>query len=137
MNTSRNPTTLSDPNVGLPISQSDLAYVRTRNRLTAFKAVREEFRRSNLSQSQLAERLKMDAGRLSRLLSAPGNWTMDTMADLMWAISGARIKYSVEYPLQKPQRNATKPDWSEPLYMHAETTSSRTVRVRDEQVYAL
>jgi hypothetical protein len=36
---------------------------------------------------------------------------MDTMSDLLFAISGAEIRYELSYPLDKAPRNMTKPDW--------------------------
>lgn len=102
-------TALADPALTKPIPGSDLAYVRTRNRLSAFNAVKNEFQHSGINQKELSERLNMDGGRLSRLLGAPGNWTLDTVAELLWAISGARAIYSLEYPLKKAKRNNIRP----------------------------
>ena len=93
MITSRNPTRLSDPNSGEPISGLDFAYIKARTRSEAFSTVHREFDNSGISQAELATRMKKDQGRLSKMLGAPGNWTLDTVAELLWAISGARVKF--------------------------------------------
>lgn len=122
MSTSRNPTKLSDPTTQDVTSGNDFAYIRTRNRLAAFSVVHKEFNQSEMTQKQLAKRLGKDEGWLSRLLGAPGNWTLDTAADLLWAISGARIVYAIDYPLAKSRRNDTRPDWdSEMTWQPIET----------------
>lgn len=66
-----------------------------------FDIVHAEFKRSGISQAELAARMRKDPGQLNRLLGAPGNWTQDTSSDLLWAISGARLVYALEYPMQK------------------------------------
>jgi hypothetical protein len=99
MITSRNPTRLSDPNSGEPISGLDFAYIKARTRSEAFSTVHREFDNSGISQAKLATRMKKDQGRLSKMLGAPGNWTLDTVAELLWAISGARVKFTLDYPL--------------------------------------
>lgn len=133
MNTFPNQSALVDPVSGLDIPSSDLAYVKTRNRLDAFNVVSDEFRRSRLSKKELARRLKMDPGRLTKLLGAPGNWTLDTAAILLWAMSGARIVYTRDYPLAKPRRNDTKPPFAEhtsTFTTKSDTTTKATIAER-------
>lgn len=133
MSISRNPTRLSDPNRGGKISGLDLAYIRTRHRLEAFKTVQNEFQRSGISQVELAERLGKDRGRLSKLLGAPGNWTLDTVAELLWAISGSRAVFALDYPLEKSARNDNRPHWIENAHdvriSNTATTSTSTYAI--------
>src|SRR5208282_4731873 len=89
-------------------------YIRTRNRMNIFSIVQKEFRKSGISQVELAARMGKRADRVCRLLGAPGNWTADTASDLVFAISGGVVAYSVSYPLDAPPRNRVKPEWSEP-----------------------
>jgi hypothetical protein len=88
-----------------------LAYFRARNRNNAYHAVIREFQDSGLSQATIARRLDKRPEIISRLLGAPGNWTLDTVSDLLFAISGAEPTYELSYPLEKPARNDTCPEW--------------------------
>ena len=87
-----NRSKLSDPKITDVIPSDDFTYVITRAQLDAFNAVHMELDRSGLQQNQLAKRLSMNEGHLSRLLGAPGNWGLGTIAKLLWAISGARLR---------------------------------------------
>jgi hypothetical protein len=122
MNTSRTTSRLSKPIDSEPISPSTLEYMRTRNRMHLFSLVHEEFRRSGITRLQLARRMGRGLDRISHLLGAPGNWTLDTASDLLFAISGAEIRYELSYPLDKPPRNMTKPNW---LYHERELLSAQ------------
>lgn len=109
------PTTLklSDPDSVGVIPASDLSYIKTRNRLSIFNSVLKQFRDSGITKSELAARLGKDAGQLSRLLGAPGNWTLDTVAELLWAMSGTRVRgLDLDKPLLKAKRNSTAPAWA-------------------------
>lgn len=79
--------------------------------MKVFNLVQREFQRSGISQADLAERMGKGADRVCRLLGSPGNWTLDTVSDLLFAMSGAEINYDVAHPLDKPVRNQTKPEW--------------------------
>jgi len=102
---------LSKPNEGEVIPESTFSYLRTRNRLRAFDLVQAEFDRAGITQAALAVRMDKDPAQLNRLLGAPGNWTFDTFSDLLFAIAGGVPAYSVDFPLDKPIRNWTQPDW--------------------------
>jgi len=84
--------------------------------MRVFALVQREFEKAGITKAELADRLERGADRVSHLLGAPGNWTLDTVSDLLFAISGAEINYHVTYPLQRPSRNMTTPEWlySEP-----------------------
>lgn len=129
---------LADPTLAETISGSDFAYIRTRNRLAAFDAVRNEFARSGMTQKELAGKLgNVDRGRLSKILGAPGNWTLDTVAELLWAISGARVLYTLDYPLNKARRNDTKPAFAErqlPFSATIDVTAHSVERPRERSL---
>lgn len=112
MSAYRSAFVLSKPEGNRPIPRSAFSYLRARNRLRAFNLLQNEFRLSGISQATLSGRMKKDPGQLSRLLNAPGNITLDTLSDLLFAISGAVPNYSAEHPLDKPARNLTKPVWA-------------------------
>jgi hypothetical protein len=73
--------------------------------------INEEFQKSGLSQADLAARLGKGTDRVCKLFGAPGNWTLDTVSDLIFAITGGTLKYTVSQPLDKPKRNDTRPTW--------------------------
>ncbi len=137
MSTSRTPTRLSKPEGDKPISGSDFSYVTTRHRLDVFNAVHAEYDRSGIGQTVLAKRLGMDKGALSRLLGAPGNWTSDTAAKLVWAISGGRLMLSVDYPLEKSRRNHTQA-WPEPemlvITKSSNNSTAKTIVIKPSDV---
>jgi hypothetical protein len=58
---------------------------------------------------------------MSRLLGQPGNLTADTAAELLFAISGGEIQYSMAYKISRQPKADTRvevtltnsgPDWS-------------------------
>jgi hypothetical protein len=71
----------------------------------------DEFERSGISQAELARRLGKTPDIICRWLAQPTNWTIDTVSDLLFAISGGEAKYLMAYPLDQPTRNDTQPDW--------------------------
>ena len=111
MNTFLTTSRLSKPQGRKRISDANLAYLQTRNRLRLFSLVNEEFQKSGLSQADLAARLGKGTDRICKLLGAPGNWTLDTASDLIFAITGGTLKYMVSHPLDKAKRNDTRPTW--------------------------
>ncbi len=115
---SRTTSDLSKPSGQEPIPATTEAYIRTRNRMHAFTLVQKEFQKSGISQADLAARMRKGTDRVCRLLGAPGNWTLDTVADLLFAISGAEVNYGLSYPFNKPKRNLRQPAWlDEPLQL--------------------
>src|SRR5262245_61631193 len=111
MTTSQNAIGLSNPSGAERVAPGVLGYFQSRNKHNAYDLVMSEFASSNLSQADLARRLGKGPDLVSRLLSGPGNWTLDTLSDLMFAISGAAPVYGKEYPLTQPRRNQRGPDW--------------------------
>src|SRR3954453_20298410 len=74
------------------ISDGDKSYARTTTRLMIAGAVWQLWEQlrdeQGLDQQWLADRLDKDKSRVSRLLKGPGNWTIDTVADLLEAMEG-------------------------------------------------
>jgi hypothetical protein len=81
------------------VSAGTLGYIRARNRQRAYDLVIREFKKSGLTQVQLAARLGKSADIVCRLLSRPGNWELNTFSDLMFAISGSVPAFEPRYPL--------------------------------------
>ncbi len=92
---------LSKPEGADVIPLGTLGYFRGRNRWRVYELVLTEFKKSGLSQADLARRIGKRPEVISRLLGAPGNWGLDTVSDLLFAISGAEPAYQVAYPLGK------------------------------------
>lgn len=73
-----------------PLSPSTLGYLCANTRQSYFSYIHEkltEAEASGLRRKDIARRLNKSPGRLSHLLGAPGNWTLDTIAELLVAIS--------------------------------------------------
>lgn len=112
MTISQPTTMLSKPEGDARIPVGTLGYFQARNRARLYDRVLEEFEKSGLSKVTIAHRLGKDQAQINRLLGAPGNWTLDTVSDVLFAISGAEIEYDVCHPLDVGhRRNHTSPDW--------------------------
>jgi hypothetical protein len=99
-------TGLSKPTGSTKISLGTLGYICARNRQRAYDLVIKEFKKSGLTQADLARRLDKGAEVISRLLSRPRNWELDTFSELLFAISGAVVTYSLAYPLAAQDRTS-------------------------------
>lgn len=100
MSTSQIMPGLSEPVGSDKISQGTLAYICARNRQRQYDIVIREFKKSGITQKELADRLGSTPDVVSRLLARPGNWEADTFAKLMFAISGAVIFYGSTHPFK-------------------------------------
>ncbi len=88
-----------------------LGYMEARNRNRVYDLVIKEFMNSGLSQATLARRLGKRPDVVCRWLGSPGNWTLDTVSNLLFAISGAEASYSLAYPADEAARNYIGPEW--------------------------
>jgi hypothetical protein len=111
-----------------------IAYFRARNRNNAYHTVIREFQDSGLSQATVARRLGKRPEIISRLLGAPGNWTLDTISDLLFAISGAESTYGLSYPLEKPVRNDTQPEWVDQPSTETKREASSAMEANERNV---
>lgn len=89
----------------------EFAYFQARNRSRVHDLVLNEFKKSGLTQAELARRMNKRPDVVCRLIGAPGNWGLDTLSDLLFAISHAEAGYSIVHPLEEPPRNYRHPDW--------------------------
>jgi transcriptional regulator with XRE-family HTH domain len=80
---------------------------RTRNRLydLVMRKFRERREAEGLTQTELARRMGKRPDVLSRLLSRPSNWTIDTLSDFLLAIAGEEIDATSSFPSERPARN--------------------------------
>jgi hypothetical protein len=101
MSTSQTTTGLSRPTTDEKISLGTMGYINARNRQRAYDIVIGEFKHSGISQAALASRLGKPPEVVSRWLSRPQNWESDTFSSLLFGISGAIPRYTLEHPLGK------------------------------------
>ena len=114
MTTSRKTSSLSRPKDDERIPLATVGYFRARNRNKAYDAIVREFLASGVTKATIARRLGKRPEVVGRLLGAPGNWTLDTVSDLLLAISGSEVDYDISSPFDRPQRNYESPDWIGP-----------------------
>ena len=98
------------------IPEGKLEYLRerTRNNLYSFiiRKFLEQKKEAGLTNAKLAHRLGYDPGRLSRLLGAPGNWTISTVSDLLAGIAGEELSAGSKSLLDQAPRNDRGQYWS-------------------------
>ena len=100
---------LTPPGDGQKTPFVTLAYFRQRQRDRLFDLVHAEFRKSGLTQAELARRMGRRPEVVSRMLGAPGNWRLDTVSDLLFAISGAEAAFTTRYPMAESASEAAAP----------------------------
>lgn len=122
---SRRVTKLSKPKADERVPAPVLAYFKTRNRMRLFTAIHREMRKAGVSRSELARRMGKGPDRISHLLSAPQNLTIDTVSEILFCISGAEVNYDpLSYPLDKAARNQRRPEWLDTTQGRGSTSSS-------------
>lgn len=132
MNTSRKNFTLSKPEGSNQIPLGTLGYFRARHRGRVYELVLNEFKDSGLTQADLARRLGGPPEVVCRLLGSPGNWTLNTVSDLLFAINGGEVNYSISYALGAPSRNFDMSDWlADEQHTGASDTTSTNFPVED------
>lgn len=102
---SRNPTQLSNPRPGERVPLGTQIYFRTRNQQHVWELVKDEFDRSGITQVELSKRTGRDTKRVCEFLGSPGNYTLDTITDYLFAMSGAQLEYTISHPLAQSPRD--------------------------------
>ena len=92
------------------------AYFQERLRNRLYELVIDEFiKRQELepsfTQARLAKRIGRTPDQICRWLSSPGNWTSDTVSDLLLGIRGGELSIDVAPLSDDTKRNFTKPEW--------------------------
>src|SRR6516165_2816626 len=96
-----------DPTGAAKLSLGTLDYMRRLNRQRAYELVRREFQRSGITEVELAGRLGKPQDAVAGLLNGPKNWDLDTVSDLLYAISGAVPGYVATYPFSDPEQQSS------------------------------
>lgn len=90
MTTSQRKSVLSEIEGNEPLSDGARAYLCERVRNDYYDYVLTKFHEANetrgLTKADIARRLNLGPDRVSKLLGAPGNWTIDTVTELLIAI---------------------------------------------------
>ncbi len=113
-----------------PIPQGKLAYFQERQRNKLYDIIVGKFlekqRDEGFSKADLARRINKNPAQITRWLSTPSNWTLDTVSDLMLAICGGELSFSISKFADAQPRNATQLDVlsPSPSVVRAATTSS-------------
>jgi transcriptional regulator with XRE-family HTH domain len=81
-----------------PANRRDVAYFRQRQKNRIFTELvsffAQEAERSGLTKKDLAELLEKDPAQITRWLSAPSNFELDTLSDLLLAL-GAEMDHRI------------------------------------------
>jgi transcriptional regulator with XRE-family HTH domain len=100
---------------GSQIPAGKRAYFQERLRNRLYDLIVTEFSRASegcgFTQKKLANRLGKGADQINRWLSSPGNWTIDTLSDLLLGIAGAELEVSIAPLSERPKRNSHRPEW--------------------------
>src|SRR5262249_30173468 len=88
---------LTKPQGDDEVSRSTLAYLTARIRRRAWELVIAEFEKSGISQATLARRWRKAPEVVSRLLSRPGNWELNTLTEALFVINGAVPTFGTVY----------------------------------------
>ena len=109
MNTSRKKPILSEILDGDEIPLGTLSYFRERFRDRLYDLVMEEFLKQDaetgLTRAEVARRIGRRPEQITRWFGAPGNWTLETVSDLLLAVAGAEPDVDL-LPLEgRPVRN--------------------------------
>jgi hypothetical protein len=116
---------------GEPIPIGKLAYLRERTRNTLYDFIVRKFieaEKAGLSQAELARRIRKRPEVVNRLLGAPGNWTIDTISDLLVGIGAEELNPRSVSLLNRAPRNQTFPDW---LCEIRPPSSNKIVKIED------
>jgi hypothetical protein len=96
---------MHEPIPGERVPADTRDYLRARAKRHAYDLVMRELKAAGITRAELARRLGKGADRISKILGGPANWTIITLADLLFAINGGVPKYTIDFPLRKPARN--------------------------------
>ncbi|GGO26799.1 hypothetical protein GCM10010991_07800 [Gemmobacter aquaticus] len=85
---------LSKPKKGSKIDPVTLGYIRGRNRNKMHSFILKLLRDSGMTKTDVAEILGKRPEQMTRWFGGPGNMTIDTISDIVFAISGSFVHIS-------------------------------------------
>lgn len=116
-------------NIEENLPEGKLAYFRERQKNALYDFIVSGFlekeRMGELSRASLARRINKKPEQITRWLNTPGNWTLDTVSDLMLGIFGSELKFS-EHQLSnnRATRNFNQTDALDVGYSFRSTSTS-------------
>ncbi|MEH6725195.1 MAG: hypothetical protein V7703_03485 [Hyphomicrobiales bacterium] len=113
-----------------------LGYTRQALRSNAFNLLHREIEAAELPQAEIAKRIGKDKSWLSRTLGAPNNITLDTLSDLVLAITGKQVELTLHDPARAPRQNFDTYAWLPTVCRHADseiTQEGATISVESRQ----
>jgi hypothetical protein len=92
------------------------AFLQERLRTRLYDLILSEFiehqsRNPAFTKAALARRIGSRPEIINRILSSPGNWTIDTISNLLAGISGAELGLSANKFSEYHVANHTRPEW--------------------------
>jgi hypothetical protein len=120
-------------------SRRDVAYYKQRQRNRVFSELAsffaEEAERGNITKKELAEALGKDPSQITRWLSAPSNFELDTLAELLLPM-GAEMDHNIVRFVERPKPNYAHPlvakIISHPAPVEAGLSSAHPVRLKPQ-----
>ena len=117
MSTSKTTSFLSEIAEGKPIPPAKLAFFQARLRHNLYDFIVNKFvemeRAEGLTKAELARRIGCEPALITRRLGAPGNWTLDTISDLLIGIAGEELEPQSKSVLGRAKRNYDGREWRE------------------------
>jgi hypothetical protein len=111
----KTPSMLYEIAAGLPIPLEKRAYFHARVLNSYYQYVLQKFieeeQANRLTKAELARRIGRKPEVISRLLGAPGNWTLETATDLLLGISAEELTPASVPLLNRAPRNYKHSDW--------------------------
>ena len=98
---------LTAPSDG-PIPEEQLAFFRNMLRQRVWLLVMDLWVQSGVTIPTIAKRLGLTESAVRRLMDAPEKWSLGTISDLAYAISGATLRISV-IPINFPEDPSNDP----------------------------
>jgi transcriptional regulator with XRE-family HTH domain len=102
---------LCKPKNGERIPNYTIAYLNERHRNTVHSFILDCLRKSGITQAELARRLGKAPELINRKIGAPGNWTLDSVSELLFAINGCEPHYTAHDFLCQARTNYGPPEW--------------------------
>ncbi|WP_143099558.1 helix-turn-helix domain-containing protein [Bradyrhizobium sp. cf659] len=114
-----------------PMKRRDVAYYRQRQKNRVFTALVEFFaqeaERRGITKKQLAESLSKDPSQVTRWLSSPSNFELDTLSDLLLALD-AELDHRIVRFSDRARPNYAHPLVAQTVHQNAKVTTESQQR---------